>query len=251
MQFNPGFSSLAALLADPGRAQMIWALMDGSARPASELALLAGVSPSSASGHLGRLVEGGVLSLEARGRNRFYRLAGPEVGQAVEALASASLALQPQRRSLPPSHGTPSALREARTCYDHLAGELAVGVFARMLDAGWIEQEGRTLRLSATGEAGLAGLGIDLAEVRRRRRQFACACPDWSERKPHLGGALGGGVAGGLSAPGLVAAAGRLAGVAGVVEGPRGTARPGGAHGGLNPPRDQRLATGWKAFGLK
>lgn len=90
MQFNPGFSSLAALLADPGRAQMIWALMDGSARPASELALLAGVSPSSASGHLGRLVEGGVLSLEARGRNRFYRLAGPEVGQAVEALASAS-----------------------------------------------------------------------------------------------------------------------------------------------------------------
>ncbi|WP_141124904.1 ArsR/SmtB family transcription factor, partial [Pseudomonas aeruginosa] len=107
MQFNPGFSSLAALLADPGRAQMIWALMDGSARPASELALLAGVSPSSASGHLGRLVEGGVLSLEARGRNRFYRLAGPEVGQAVEALVSASLALQPQRRSLPPSHGTP------------------------------------------------------------------------------------------------------------------------------------------------
>ena len=83
------------------------------------------------------------------------------------------------------------ALRAARTCYDHLAGELAVGVFARMLDAGWIEQEGRTLRLSATGEAGLAGLGIDLAEVRRRRRQFACACPDWSERKPHLGGALG------------------------------------------------------------
>ncbi|RFQ01810.1 ArsR family transcriptional regulator [Pseudomonas aeruginosa] len=190
MQFNPGFSSLAALLADPGRAQMIWALMDGSARPASELALLAGVSPSSASGHLGRLVEGGVLSLEARGRNRFYRLAGRS-GQAVEALASASLALQPQRRSLPPSHGTPSALREARTCYDHLAGELAVGVFARMLDAGWIEQEGRTLRLSATGEAGLARLGIDLAEVRRRRRQFACACPDWSERKPHLGGALG------------------------------------------------------------
>lgn len=144
MQFNPGFSSLAALLADPGRAQMIWALMDGSARPASELALLAGVSPSSASGHLGRLVEGGVLSLEARGRNRFYRLAGPEVGQAVEALASASLALQPQRRSLPPSHGTPSALREARTCYDHLAGELAVGVFARMLDpAGSSRRAGR------------------------------------------------------------------------------------------------------------
>ncbi|WP_048277563.1 ArsR/SmtB family transcription factor [Pseudomonas aeruginosa] len=160
-------------------------------RVGAGLALLAGVSPSSASGHLGRLVEGGVLSLEARGRNRFYRLAGPEVGQAVEALASASLALQPQRRSLPPSHGTPSALREARTCYDHLAGELAVGVFARMLDAGWIEQEGRTLRLSATGEAGLARLGIDLSEVRRRRRQFACACPDWSERKPHLGGALG------------------------------------------------------------
>ncbi|RCI70686.1 transcriptional regulator, partial [Pseudomonas aeruginosa] len=104
---------------------------------------------------------------------------------------SAGRPRQPPRRSLPPSHGTPSALREARTCYDPLAGELAVGVFARMLDAGWIEQEGRTLRLRATGEAGLARLGIDLGEVRRRRRQFACACPDWSERKPHLGGALG------------------------------------------------------------
>ncbi|MGC3048178.1 transcriptional regulator, partial [Pseudomonas aeruginosa] len=83
-------------------------------------------------------------SQEARGRIRFYRLAGPDVVQAVEALASASLAVQPQRRSLPPSLGTPSALREARTCYDQLAGVLAVGVFARMLDAAWIEQEGRT-----------------------------------------------------------------------------------------------------------
>ncbi|MGX8981335.1 ArsR/SmtB family transcription factor, partial [Pseudomonas aeruginosa] len=107
MQFNPGFSSLAALLADPGRAQMIWALMDGSARPASELALLAGVSPSSASGHLGRLVEGGVLSLEARGRNRFYRLAGPEVGQAVEGMGRTSPAPHPPRLTPPPTPPPP------------------------------------------------------------------------------------------------------------------------------------------------
>ncbi|MBM7062499.1 helix-turn-helix transcriptional regulator [Pseudomonas sp. UL073] len=192
MEYTPGISSTAALLADGGRAAMIWALMDGSARPAGELALLAGLSPSSASAHLAKLLEGGLLVLESHGRSRYYKLAGPEVGQAVEALASAALAAQPRKtRALPASHGTPLALREARTCYDHLAGELAVGLFERMSAAGWLQQRDGVLELTAAGSAALQGLGIDLKALRKRRRQLLCACPDWSERKPHLGGALG------------------------------------------------------------
>lgn len=192
MEYAPGFSSIAALLADAGRAAMVWALMDGSARPAGELALLAGLSPSSTSAHLAKLVEGGLLAQQRHGRNRYYRLAGPEVGQLVEALASAALAAQPrQARAVPVSRGTPLAMREARTCYDHLAGELAVGVFARMCAADWLSEDGGALKLTASGELGLQALGIDLQQVGRQRRQRLCACPDWSERKPHLGGALG------------------------------------------------------------
>lgn len=192
MEYAPGFSSIAALLADAGRAAMVWALMDGSARPAGELALLAGLSPSSTSAHLAKLVEGGLLAQQRHGRNRYYRLAGPEVGQLVEALASAALAAQPRQvRAVPVSRGTPLAMREARTCYDHLAGELAVGVFARMCAAGWLSEEDGALKLTASGELGLLALGIDLQQVGRQRRQRLCACPDWSERKPHLGGALG------------------------------------------------------------
>ncbi|MGE8497100.1 MAG: ArsR/SmtB family transcription factor [Pseudomonas sp.] len=192
MEYSPGISSIAALLADPGRAAMVWALMDGSSRPAGELALLAGLSPSSTSAHLAKLTEGGLLVQQSHGRNRFYTLAGPEVGQAVEALAGAALATLPRKnRVVPASRGTPLAMREARTCYDHLAGELAVGVFERMSAAGWLAQDGKLVSITDAGTQGLQALGIDVPAVAQRRRQLACACPDWSERKPHLGGAIG------------------------------------------------------------
>ena len=192
MEYAPGISQLAGLLADPGRAAMLWALMDGSARPAGELALIAGLSASSTSGHLARLSEGGLLAVESRGRNRYYRLAAPEIGVAIEALATASLASRPARmRAVPVSRATPPALRQARTCYDHLAGELAVGLFERMSQAGWLAVDGTRVDLTGNGAQALTQLGIDLDATRRKRRQFACTCPDWSERKPHLGGALG------------------------------------------------------------
>lgn len=192
MEYAPGISQLAGLLADPGRAAMLWVLMDGSARPAGELAMIAGLSASSTSGHLARMSEGGLLAVETRGRNRYYRLATPEIGVAIEALASASLASQPPRvRAVPVSRTAPPALRQARTCYDHLAGELAVGLFERMSEAGWLIVSGSTVDLSAPGAEAMGQLGIDLGATRRKRRQFACTCPDWSERKPHLGGALG------------------------------------------------------------
>jgi DNA-binding transcriptional ArsR family regulator len=187
-EYAPGISQLAG----PGRAAMIWALMDGRARPAGELALIATLSASSASGHLARLEAGGLVAVEAHGRNRYYRLATAEIGLAVEALAAASLAGRPPRlRNLPASRGAPVALRQARTCYDHLAGEVAVDLFARMARARWIAIEGKTVDLRAMGASALAAFGVDIDAARRTRRQFACTCPDWSERKPHLGGALG------------------------------------------------------------
>lgn len=192
MEFAPGISQLASLLADPGRAAMLWALMDGSARPAGELGLIAGLSASSTSGHLARLADGGLLAVETRGRNRYYRLAAPEIGVAMEALASASaLSPPPRLRRVPPSRGAPPALRQARTCYDHLAGEVAVALFERMAQAQWLLVQDREVSLTGQGERELAGIGVDVEAARRRRRQFACTCPDWSERRPHLGGALG------------------------------------------------------------
>ncbi|AJC21433.1 ArsR/SmtB family transcription factor [Pandoraea pulmonicola] len=188
----PSVSSLAALLADAGRMTMLWALMDGSARPAGELALVAGLSPSSASGHLARLVDGGVLAQEARGRHRYFRIATPEAAAAIEALASAVLATQQARpRPVPVSRATPVPLRHARTCYDHMAGEIAVDLFDRMHTRRWIRIDGSDVVLTDAGANGLAALGVDLDMTRARRRRFACTCPDWSERKPHLGGALG------------------------------------------------------------
>lgn len=192
MEYAPGVSSLAALLADAGRMSMLWALMDGSARPAGELALLAGLSPSSASGHLTKLVEGGVLTQEAQGRHRYYRIAAPETAAAIEALANAALVTQDRKtRAVPLSRGTPLPLRHARTCYDHLAGELAVDVFARMHARRWLRIDGTEVHLTDAGTTGLAALGVDVDAARERRRRFACTCLDWSERKPHLGGALG------------------------------------------------------------
>jgi len=171
---------------------MLWALMDGSARPAGELALVAGLSPSSASGHLARLVDGGVLAQEARGRHRYFRIATPEAATAIEALASAALATRELRpRPVPVSRATPPPLRHARTCYDHLAGEVAVDLFARMRERRWLRIDGSDVALTDSGVNGLTALGVDLTTARARRRRFACTCPDWSERKPHLGGALG------------------------------------------------------------
>ncbi len=205
MEYAPGISQLAGLLADPGRAAMLWALMDGSARPAGELALIAGLSASSTSGHLARLSEGGLLAVETRGRNRYYRLAAPEIGVAIEALASASQASRPERlRAVPQSRTAPAALRQARTCYDHLAGELAVGLFERMSRVGWLVVNGTAVDLSGDGLQAMTRLGIDVDAARHRRRQFACTCPDWSERKPHLGGALGAALLDSLLARGWV-----------------------------------------------
>jgi DNA-binding transcriptional ArsR family regulator len=187
----PGLSRIGALIADPGRAAMLWALMDGRARPAGELTFIAGLSPSAASGHLAKLSEGGLLTLEVRGRHRYYRIATPEVAASIEALANVAQASAPQRAVARPARTVPLDLRYARTCYDHMAGELAVRVLDTLLARAWLVDNDGAIETTDAGARTLADWGIDLTRQRAKRRRFACTCLDWSERRAHLGGALG------------------------------------------------------------
>lgn len=180
---------VAALLGDPARAAMLWLLIDGRARPAGELAFAANVSAQSASGHLSKLVEAELLRVETQGRHRYYCLASHTVGIALESLAA--IAPQPAPRPLPASMGTPPAMRFARSCYDHLAGELAVQMLARFEETGLLSRSDKQMELSIEGEQAFRRVGIDLDALRGARRQLACGCLDWSERRFHLGGALG------------------------------------------------------------
>ena len=199
MEHAPCISQIATLLADPKRSAMMWALMDGSARQAEELALLAKLSPSSASAHLGRLSAGGLLKVETRGRKRFFRLAAPEVGAAIEALASATIASTPQqipavfKRAIPrvAPHAAPSSLLCARLCDDHLGGTLAADLYQRLLEAGWIEQFEHRVSITHKGATQLATRGVYVQALAHSANSAACACPDWSERRPHMGGTLG------------------------------------------------------------
>ena len=179
-------SRIAAAIAEPARTRMLYSLMDGHARTATELATVAEVSASTASVHLARLAQQKLVKVSHQGRYRYYSLEGPEVGAALEALTV--LAGTPRPRFEP---HTPPRLRAARTCYDHMAGALAVAWLRRLLELGWLEERDQGYEVTADGERSFAGLGLDLARVRAERRRFACACLDWSERKPHVAGALG------------------------------------------------------------
>jgi DNA-binding transcriptional ArsR family regulator len=200
----PGLSRIGALLADPGRAAMLWALMDGSARPAGELTMVAGLSPSAASAHLARLTEGGLLTVEVRGRHRYFRIASPDIAASIEALANVAQASAPLRMTPRPARTVPVDMRYARTCYDHMAGELSVRVFERLVERGLLTLHGTSLEATPDGVARFTEWGIDMSVQKSRRRRFACTCPDWSERRPHVGGALGAALLDSWSAHGWV-----------------------------------------------
>jgi len=199
MEHAPCISQIATLLADPKRSAMMWALMDGSARATEELALLAGLSQSSASAHLGRLSAGGLLRVETRGRKRFFRLAAPEVGAAIEALASATVASAPQdipdvfKRNAPlvKPRAVRSSLLSARLCDDHLGGTLSADLYQRLVAAGWIEHFEQRVTVTLKGATELAARGVFIQALAHHNGRVACACPDWSERRPHMGGSLG------------------------------------------------------------
>ena len=188
MQGDADIAAAAALLAEPARAALMTAVIADGALPATELAARARIAPSTASEHLARLVDGGFLASEKRGRHRYYRLADPAVAAAIEALAF--IAPQPPVRSL--REATRSEhLRAARTCYDHLAGRVGVAL-ARSL-----ERDGTLLRRNGGYELGpksggrLEELGVDVSALERLRRPVVRGCLDWSERELHVAGALG------------------------------------------------------------
>jgi DNA-binding transcriptional ArsR family regulator len=181
---------IATVIGDRTRAAMLSALHEGAPLPGGELARRAGVTAPTASEHLARLVDARLVSVERRGRHRFYTLAGEEVARAWEALSL--IAPQQEVTSLRAA-SVGAALVEARTCYDHLAGRLGVAVTDRLLATGTLEERDGGFLLGDTGEL-LPALGIDVADL-RGRRPLVLRCLDWSERRPHVAGALGAAIA--------------------------------------------------------
>jgi DNA-binding transcriptional ArsR family regulator len=182
----PDLAALGALIGDAARARMLAALMDGRALTATELALEAGVAPSTASSHLARLHAGALVALARQGRHRYFRLAGREVAQMLEGLMNVASG-GGRRVTGPPD----PELRRARVCYDHLAGEYGVGIFERLRRRRLLDGGEDALRLTRSGEAWARSLGIDLDALRGQRRTLLRGCLDWSERRAHLAGAFG------------------------------------------------------------
>ena len=187
MKEGPVISSVASLIGDPARANMLTALMDGRALTVSELAEAAGVTIQTASGHLAKLDAAGLLKAEKQGRHRYFRLSGSDVGEVLEGLMGLAQRTGAVRVRTGPKD---NALRTARVCYDHLAGEKGVAMLDAMLARGLME-DADDLRLTREGRAFAAGFGIDVAALEGGRRPLCRSCLDWSERKSHLAGALG------------------------------------------------------------
>jgi DNA-binding transcriptional ArsR family regulator len=183
-------SRIAAAIGEPARARILFALMDGRARSSTELAALAGVSPSTASAHLHRLTSEHLIKVLQQGKHRYYSLGGKPVAVALEALSVLSSDAAP---NFHPS--TPTYLRAARSCYDHLAGTLGVAIHDRLTKSlGWLALDNGTAKNSyrptAKGRVAFHELGIDVDQLLQLRRRFASPCLDWSERRPHLAGSL-------------------------------------------------------------
>lgn len=187
--FLPGVASPAALIADPVRAAMLTAVMDGRALTACELARVAGVTPQTASSHLAKLVAGSLMTVEREGRHRYYRLASAEVAEALEILGTLGPPAAPRRPLAAPAA---QALSFARSCYDHLAGELGVAVTAALEARGLIRpRPDRRYQVTARGRNWFAELDIDVTALRPGRKGIARQCLDWTERRHHLAGSLG------------------------------------------------------------
>ena len=184
-------ANLAGLLAAPARVRMLEALLGGGARSAIDLAAIADVQPSTASSHLSKLVGVGLVSVEKHGRHRFYRVTGGRVGDLVEAIGELATGGGPAHSQARPRTRPRSEMEAARTCYDHLAGRLGTALTDAMVQHRHIRVRGKDFQLTKAGEAFLKGLGVDVEGARGQRRLFARACLDWTERRYHLGGALG------------------------------------------------------------
>jgi DNA-binding transcriptional ArsR family regulator len=185
------FAETAALAGDPARANMLMALMDGRALTASELARAAGVTPQTASGHLGRLVAAGLLAVHCQGRHHYHRLASAAVANMVEGIMQVSIANGAAAGRRPVFTGPrDAAMRAARTCYQHLAGRLGVALADALSECGHVELSPEGGAVTEEGKRFLGELGVDLG-AGRHGAVFCRACLDWSERRLHIGGAVG------------------------------------------------------------
>jgi DNA-binding transcriptional ArsR family regulator len=190
-EHNPDLavSRIAAAIGELARVRILYCLLDGHARTSTELAAVAEVSPSTASAHLNRLKTERLVQVIVQGKHRYYSLERPEVAGALEGL---SVLVGGTREKFVPN--TPNRLRNARTCYDHIAGTVGVMLHDRFKSLGWLSvgssERDDAYNLTPGGARAVESLGIDLAAIRSLRRRFAYACLDWSERKPHIGGAL-------------------------------------------------------------
>jgi DNA-binding transcriptional ArsR family regulator len=188
MRDGPDISQIGALIGDPARANILSALMDGRALTATELAEIAGVTAQTASTHLAKLETGGLIRPQKQGRHKYFSLAGPKVGQLIEQLSVFAADRGHMRHRPGPKD---EAMRKARICYDHLAGDLGVQMFDSLAARRHLTVHDSDIGVTGDGESFLGGLGIDLTALRKSRRPLCRCCLDWSERRNHLAGSLG------------------------------------------------------------
>lgn len=188
MKVGPDIAFVASLVGDPARANMLSALLGGSALTAGELARHAGVTAQTASSHLGKLEAGGLIRARRQGRHSYFALSGDDVAGVLEGLMCLAARAGHQRLRLGPKE---PALRHARVCYDHLAGDLGVAMLDSLIKQGLIASTGDVLTLTSSGAAFVEVFGIDLAPLRGARRPLCKSCLDWSVRRSHLAGGLG------------------------------------------------------------
>ena len=179
--------SFAKIIGDATRIRMLQLLMEGRALTAKELAYGARVEPATATQHLRRLHEGGLVSVKAQGRHKYFKPASPLVAELMELL----MVLAPDQKMKAPTPRAGEPLRRGRMCYDHLAGELGIGITEALVRQGILRKEADAFAVTKRGGAWFSDLGIDLDSARALRRKFAASCLDWTERRDHLGGALG------------------------------------------------------------
>ncbi|WP_282087714.1 ArsR/SmtB family transcription factor [Aquimarina algiphila] len=187
-KFEYKFTQIASLLGDKSRSVMLWCLLDGRAYTAMELSICADISAQSASNHLKKLIEANLLQVEKQGRHRYYRYANAEVAQVIESMAGLVPLEDKYERTKKPKHND---ITYARTCYDHLAGEIGVKVTDALLKNRILEIEAKIYRVTRIGKKWFQDLSIDVDSLQLQKRSFAHPCLDWSERRHHLAGALG------------------------------------------------------------
>lgn len=188
MKEGPDIATIGALLGDPGRANMLVSLMDGRALTASELAQAANITAQTASTHLARLEDGGLIVRRKQGRHNYFALAGADVAAVIEAVMGLAARAGHMRTRTGPRN---AQMRRARVCYDHLAGDMGVALFDSVLARGLIALEDEDVQLTGAGEAFFARFGIDLSALPVGRRPLCRTCLDWSARRYHLAGTLG------------------------------------------------------------